>query len=54
MGISIVIIFSFILSLIFLIIGLMKKQRSIIIFSSILLVLSLGLGAFIFELIGYM
>lgn len=54
MPISIFIIFLFLFSLFSLVIGLMRKQKYIIIISSILLLISLGLGAFIIVLIGRM
>ncbi|XRG76991.1 hypothetical protein V5E38_14145 [Rossellomorea sp. GAMAL-10_SWC] len=54
MGISIIIIFMFLFSLFSLVIGLIRKQTYMIMISSIILLISLGLGAFLIVLIGRM
>jgi len=54
MGISLFIIFLFVTSLILLMYGFVKKIKEVKWISLFLLILSVGLGALVFNLIGYM
>ena len=54
MGISLLIVLIFVFSIGMLLYGVIKRKNSIKLVSIFLLILSLGLGFFIFNLIGYM
>ncbi|ATA58815.1 hypothetical protein GS458_0353 [Geobacillus stearothermophilus] len=54
MGISLFIILLFVISLILLMYGFLRKIKEIKWISFLLLLLSIGLGIFVFNLIGYM